>query len=108
MDQEFERRLKALEMKDERVGQHLTELKKDIAGLRDGQRDIFQLLAGTPLNGNKGFVKVMEMVEAKVDEMEKTIDSHTKDITSYNKAIWIIFAGLLLTALKVFLGSHNE
>jgi len=107
MDQEFERRLKTLEMNDERKNQHYTGLKNDIASLREGQREIVLLLAGSSLNGNKGFVKIMEIVEAKVDEMEKTLQGNCKDINNYNKIGWIVISGLILTALKVFFGNHN-
>lgn len=107
MAQEFERRLKALEMKDERRDAHHTELKKDLAFLRDGQKEIVLLLAGSALNGNKGFVKVMEIVEAKVDEMEKTLQSNCKDISNYNKASWIAVPAFILMILKIFFGGHN-
>jgi len=107
MDQEFERRLKTLEMNDERKNQHYAGLKNDIASLREGQREIVLLLAGSSLNGNKGFVKIMEMVETKVDEMEKTLQGNCKDIANYNKATWIAIPAFILMILKVFFGNHN-
>lgn len=82
----MEQRVSALEHKWSRMEQHQTELKKDIASLRDGMKEITMLLGGSALNGNKGFIKLMEVVETKVDVIEKSIDSHEKDI---NQVTWV-------------------
>jgi len=77
----MENRVNILEQKWERMESHQTELKKDISSLRDGMKEITQLLGGSSLNGNKGFIRLMETVESKVDEMEKSLNSQSKDIT---------------------------
>lgn len=81
----MESRMNMIEAKDERREEHYQQLKKDLISLRDGQREIIQLLGGSALNGNKGFVKLMEIVENKVDEMQDKINLHESSI---NQAVW--------------------
>jgi len=95
-------RIRTLEFKDDRREAHYVELKKDIESLRKGQTEIIQLLGGSSLNGNKGFVKLMELVEDKVDEIEKSIGIHDRDISQgiwWGRAVIVATVGLLIKEL---------
>jgi len=95
----MEARMTTMEAKDERREEHYQQLKKDLISLRDGQREIIQLLGGSALNGNKGFVRLMETVENKVDEIEKSIGIHDRDISQgiwWGRAVIVATFGLII------------
>jgi len=98
----MESRMTTMEAKDERREEHYQQLKKDLISLRDGQREIIQLLGGSALNGNKGFVRLMEIVESKVDEMQDKINIHERDISQavwWGRLIALPIIGLLIKEL---------
>ena len=66
----------------DRLENHFKVYKSDMQDVKLGLQQIRDLLGGTALNGNKGFVNLMERVESKVDKMELEIASHSKDIDS--------------------------
>lgn len=98
-DKSITDRLLKLEYNDERRESHYRELKKDIQVMTDNQRQMTELLEGTHLNGNKGFVKLMELVEQKVEIMESKILLLEKD--SDNTKFWGKF---IVAVVTIFLG----
>lgn len=66
----------------DRLENHFKVYKTDMQDVKDGMKEIKILLGGTELNGRKGFVKVMELVEEKVDKLERDTDIIKKDLES--------------------------
>jgi len=62
-DVPIERRVTELEFKDERRDIHYEKLSTQMKNLNDSQKDILLLLGGTALNGNKGFISLLNEVE---------------------------------------------
>ena len=60
------------------------------------------LLGGSALNGNKGFIKLMDAVDEKVDIIERQVDKMQKDVD--NVKFWgrgaagVLFGLLLVIA----------
>ena len=54
----------------ERMEQHFRIYKEDVAQIKDSVKEIRLLLGGSELNGNKGFIKLMETIVDKVDCFE--------------------------------------
>jgi hypothetical protein len=54
----------------DRLEQHFSLYKQDMADIKDSVKEIKILLGGSALNGNKGFVRLMELNEEKIDNME--------------------------------------
>lgn len=70
MSDDLEQRIRKLEIIDERREKHYQTLFNSFESLKTGQADIIHLLGGSPLNGNKGIVKLIEKIESKVDILE--------------------------------------
>ena len=74
--------------------------------VKDGLKEVRILLGGTELNGRKGFVKVMELVEEKVDKLEKDNEVIKKDLE--NIRFWgrgasgVVFVTIGLMLKKLF------
>lgn len=66
----------------DRLENHFKVYKTDMQDVKDGLKEVRILLGGTELNGRKGFVKVMELVEEKVDKLEKDNEAIKKDLES--------------------------
>lgn len=66
----------------DRLENHFKVYKTDMQDVKDGLKEVRILLGGTELNGRKGFVKVMELVEEKVDKLEKDNEAIKKDLDS--------------------------
>lgn len=66
----------------DRLENHFKVYKTDMQDVKDGLKEVRILLGGTELNGKKGFVKVMELVEEKVDKLEKDNEAIKKDLES--------------------------
>lgn len=98
-NEEIAEKIHVLSEKMDRYENHRKELRKDVQNLSDGLKDIITLLAGSPLNGNKGFVKLIESVEEKVTILEKDIQSTKQTIESvkfWGKTTTIVLTGLFL------------
>ena len=54
----------------DRLEQHFSLYKQDMADIKDSVKEIKILLGGSALNGNKGFVRLMELNEEKIEAME--------------------------------------
>jgi len=54
----------------DRLEQHFRLYKQDMADIKDSVKEIKILLGGSALNGNKGFVRLMELNEEKIEAME--------------------------------------
>lgn len=65
---------------DERRERHIKELQKDINTLTVTVGNLTTAIIGSPLNGNKGFVNLMEAIEEKVEMIEKSNTALQKDI----------------------------
>jgi hypothetical protein len=57
----------------DRLEHHFRLYKQDMADIKDSVKEIKILLGGSALNGNKGFVRLMELNEEKIDNMEVEI-----------------------------------
>jgi len=57
----------------DRLEHHFALYKQDVADIKDSVKEIKILLGGSALNGNKGFVRLMELNEEKIDNMEVEI-----------------------------------
>lgn len=66
----------------DRLENHFKVYKTDMQDVKDGLKEVRILLGGTELNGKKGFVKVMELVEEKVNKLEKDNEAIKKDLES--------------------------
>ena len=84
----------AQESRLDRLENHFKTYKTDVSDIKDSVKEIRMLLGGTALNGNKGFVNLMQTIEERVDALEKKIDGNTKDID--NTKFWGRFASVIL------------
>jgi hypothetical protein len=91
-----ENRIFALEEMDKRREQHYRNLTLKVDDMLTNQRQIIDLLAGTKLNGNKGFVNLVETVEKKVDLIKDQVKDMQKDVD--NTKFW----GRTATGIIVF------
>jgi hypothetical protein len=97
-----------IEIKHEvgRLRSHFEVYKTDVSDVRDGIKEIKILLGGTALNGHKGFIKLMEAVEEKVDKIDKENELIKKDLDSIKfwgrGASGVAFVTLGLVVKKLF------
>lgn len=90
----------------DRLENHFKVYKTDMQDVKDGLKEVRILLGGTELNGRKGFVKVMELVEEKVDKLEKDNEAIKKDLD--NIRFWgkgasgMVFVTIGLMLKKIF------
>ena len=93
-------KLEFLMATDERRERHIKELQKDIQTLTITVGNLTTAIVGSPLSGNKGFVKLMEAIEEKVELIEKANASLQKDVE--NAKFWGRgAAGVLFTTLVI-------
>jgi len=59
---------------DDRRDQHYRNLQKDITHLNQNVESLILVIAGTPLNGNKGLVSFLDKVEQRVKDSEVDIN----------------------------------
>lgn len=59
---------------------HFKVYKTDMSDVKDSLKEFRLLLGGSPLNGNKGFIKLMETIEEKVDKTQEQVLLMQKDI----------------------------
>jgi hypothetical protein len=90
----------------DRLENHFKVYKTDMQDVKDGLKEVRILLGGTELNGRKGFVKVMELVEGKVDKLEKDNELIKKDLDSIKfwgrGASGVAFVTIGLMLKKIF------
>ena len=60
----------------DRLENHFKVYKSDVSDIKDELKEVRILLGGSALNGNKGFLRLIETVEEKVDRL----DNELKDI----------------------------
>lgn len=79
---------------------HFRVYKNDMQDVKDGIKEMKLLLGGSALNGNKGFIYLMEKVEGKVDTIEMQVIDMQKDIESVKfwgrGAAGILFSTILI------------
>jgi len=63
----------------DRLENHFKIYKSDVEDIKTSVREIRLLLGGSELNGHRGFVKLMEVVENKVSVMESQIVELVKE-----------------------------
>lgn len=66
----------------DRLEQHFKVYKKDVADIKDKVNEIRILLGGSALNGNKGFVRLMELNEDKIKTLENELINVKNDVDS--------------------------
>lgn len=90
----------------DRLENHFKVYKTDMQDVKDGLKEVRILLGGTELNGRKGFVKVMELVEEKVDKLEKDNELIKNDLESIKfwgrGASGVAFVTIGLMLKKIF------
>jgi chaperonin cofactor prefoldin len=79
---------------------HFKVYKQDMQDVKDSLKEVRSLLGGSTLNGNKGFIHLMETVEEKADTMQTKIELMQKDIDSIKfwgrGASGLLFASILV------------
>jgi len=65
---------------DDRRDQHYKNLQGDIKHLNQNVESLILVIAGTPLNGNKGLVSFLDKVEQRVKGSESDIQQNKQDI----------------------------
>lgn len=102
MSDELEKRLRKLELIDERRESHYKTLFNAFESLKAGQSDIIHLLGGSPLNGNKGMVHLIEKIESKVDILEADLIKYKEQMETAKAwgrgGMGLIFAIVLIIA----------
>jgi len=99
-------RLLKLEEKDLRRDAHYTNLNAKIDNLTDSQKQIVMLLGGTPLNGNKGFISLLDEVDKRLKMIEDKSKDHHRDLEQVK--FWgrgtagVVFVSLGLVLKKLF------
>jgi len=98
MSQTFEQ--KAITERLDRLENHFKVYKTDMLDVKDSLKEVRVLLGGSSLNGNKGFIKLIETVEEKVDTIEGQVTKMQKDIDSVKfwgkGATGLLFASILV------------
>lgn len=90
----------------DRLENHFKVYKTDMQDVKDGLKEVRMLLGGTELNGHKGFIKLMETVEEKVDRLDS--DNHIIKKDLENIKFWgrgsagVVFVTLGLMIKKIF------
>jgi len=93
-----------IEIKHEvgRLRNHFEVYKTDMVDVKDSLKEIRLLLGGSPLNNNKGFIRLIESVEEKVDAIEEQVTKIQKDLD--NVKFWGRgAAGILFTFVIVII-----
>lgn len=88
---------------DVRRDTHYKELKKDIQNVSENVKELTSLIAGTHLNGNKGFFNLVETIEVKVLRHEKDIeDSQRKhdNIKGWGKAVGVVILAIFVVIIN--------
>jgi len=65
---------------DDRRDQHYRNLQKDIKDLNQNVESLVLVIAGTPLNGNKGLVSFIDKVEERVKKTEQDIIANNQQM----------------------------
>lgn len=90
----------------DRLENHFKVYKTDMVDVKDSLKEVKILLGGSQLNGHKGFIKLMEAVEGKVDKLEKENELIKKDLDSIKfwgrGASGVAFVTLGLVVKKLF------
>ena len=91
-----------IEIKHEvgRLRHHFETYKTDVTDIKDSIKEVKLLLGGSALNGNKGFIHLMQQVSDKVELLERQNEKTIKDLD--NIKFWgrgasgILFATILV------------
>ena len=70
----------------DRLENHFKVYKSDVGDIKDELKEVRILLGGSALNGNKGFIRLIETVEEKVDRLDKELQDTRHDIK--NAKFW--------------------
>jgi hypothetical protein len=91
---------KELSERLDRLENHFKLYKSDMNDFKDSLKEVRILLGGSALNGNKGFIKLMETIEEKVDANQIQLKDMQKDIDSVKfwgrGASGLLFASILV------------
>ena len=63
----------------DRLEHHFRIYKEDLSDIKDSVKEIKILLGGSALNGNKGFVHLMELNKEKIEAMEDELSQIKND-----------------------------
>jgi len=87
--------------KIERMENHFKVYKSDVADIKESVKEIRNLLGGSELNGHKGFVKLVESIEEKVDSSIQDLINMKKDIE--NSKFWGRAATVFLSSTIILI-----
>ncbi len=63
----------------DRLEHHIRLYKQDVEDIKDSVKEIKMLLGGSALNGNKGFVYLMNLNEKKIEAIELELNKIKND-----------------------------
>jgi len=101
-EQPMETRVYALEEKDIRRDAHYKKLNEKMDRFNESQQQIILLLGGTPLNGNKGFISLLDEVDKRLEVVEERTKENNRDLEQvvwWGKLVCIPIIGLVIKAL---------
>ena len=99
--------LNELSEKMDRYEQHRIELKKDVKAVSDFQRELVTLLAGSELNGKRGFLNLIDEVDMRTRRLETENKLLQKDIDT-SKFWGKTAAGLLVACILVIINAIKD
>jgi len=100
--QPMETRVYALEEKDIRRDAHYKRLNIKIDDLTDSNKQLLLLLGGTALNGNKGFISLLDDIDKRLKLVEIQSENNDRDLSQvvwWGKLVCLPIIGLLIKAL---------
>ena len=99
--------LNELSEKMDRYEQHRIELKKDVRAVSDFQKELVTLLAGSELNGKRGFLNLIDEVDRRTRILETENKLLQKDIDT-SKFWGKTAAGLLVACVLVIINAIKD
>ena len=103
--------LNELSEKMDRYEQHRIELKKDVRAVSDFQKELVTLLAGSELNGKRGFLNLIDEVDrrTRILETENKLLQKEFDILHSSSKFWgKTAAGLLVACVLVIINAIKD
>jgi len=84
--------------KVERLENHFQVYKNDMNDVKDGMKDLRTAIIGNDVNGNKGFLHLINKIDEKVDAMESKQILLEKDVNNAKyvaRTFWVGVVGFI-------------
>ena len=91
-----------MEEKLDRLENHFKVYKTDMIDLKTTVKNVETALIGSPLNGNKGIVNLIDEVNKKVEDMEKKQLLHEDTIKNYKSTLKLVIGGFISYIIWLF------